>query len=177
MNKFKFTGVNIAAAFLIVGFFLPWVQAMQQSMSGFSIFSNGISPGMLSRFISGTSRLFMVLSVIVPLSAAIILYQNVTGNNKFARYRKTAHFLPFIYLLLGIIFLYFKMKPDVSGSGALGSFQRSISEMAPGAFDIMSFGVYASLAAALYLALVEMGKIKDKEYYKPAADITSENQN
>ena len=39
--------------------------------------------------------------------------------------------------------------------------------MAPGVTDVLTFGIYLSLIAAIYLALVSLGKIKDKEYYKP----------
>ena len=49
--------------------------------------------------------------------------------------------------------------------------------MNPGVFDVLAFGVYISLLASVYLLLVSFGKIKDKEYYKPAAAIaTTENK-
>ena len=41
--------------------------------------------------------------------------------------------------------------------------------MAPGVTDILAGSVYLSLIAAIYLLLVSFGKIKDKEYYKPAS--------
>lgn len=170
MNNFKFTGVNIAASLLIIAYFFPWVDAGIQSMNGFSIASNGVSPGILSSFISGMSRIFMILTLLIPASGGIILYQNVAGNKKFDKFYKVAHVVPSIYLILGIIFLYFKMKPDTSAnSGMFGEVSRSLSRITPGAFDILSFGVYMSLLASIYLALVSLGKIKDKEYYKPAS--------
>jgi hypothetical protein len=167
MNNFKFTGANIAAALLILGYFFPWVSGMGQSLSGLSIAGNGVSPGMLAHFISGLSRLLMILTILVPVCGAVILYQNVTGNNKFVKYYKPAHIIPAVYLIAGIGFLYFKMKPDTSENAVFGPMSRTVSDMAPGVFDILSFGIYLSIAAAIYLALVSMGKIKDKEYYKP----------
>lgn len=179
MKNFKFTGVNIAAVLLILAFFFPWFSAMgAMSMSGFSITTTGISPGMLGIFLKGLDRLLMVLIVIIPVSAGIILYQNVSGNTKFDKYYRPAHFIPAIILIVGLVLLYFKMKPDVPDfagedfDGYNQSFRnlsRSVRDMSPGLFDVLGFGVYASLAAAVYLLLAAMGKIKDKEYYKPAA--------
>ena len=171
MNNFKFTGANIAAAVLILFYFFPWVNAMTLSMSGFNLTSTGVSPGMMSYFIGGLNRLFMVLAILVPLSGAVILYQNVTGNKKFEKFYKPAHYIPALYLVVGIVGLYFKMKPDAPSAAEEEMFQgmgRSMRDMTPGAFDILSFGIYVSLAAALYLLLVSMGKVKDKEYYKPS---------
>ena len=45
---------------------------------------------------------------------------------------------------------------------------KNIKDMTPGAFDVLSYGFYLSVIAAIYLLLVNLGKIKDKEYYKPA---------
>lgn len=177
MNNIKFTGTNIAAALLILAYFFPWVSGIGQSMSGFSIAGNGISPGMLAHFISGLSRLLMIISILVPVCGALILYQNITGNNKFEKYYKPAHILPAAYLIIGIVFLYFKMKPATSvEEGMFGQMGKAINDMSPGVFDILSFGVYLSLAAAVYLVLVSVGKIKDKEYYKPGTT-TVENNN
>jgi hypothetical protein len=176
MTKFKFTGVNIAAALLIIAFFLPWFTAMGSiSLSGFSITSTGISPGMLGMFLKGLDRLLMVLIVVIPLSGALILYQNVSGTKKFDKYYKPAHLLPAAILIVGLILIYFKLKPDmpeVSGEDYFGynkALKGSIRDMAPGLFDVLALGVYISLVASLYLLLVSMGKVKDKEYYKPAA--------
>jgi len=173
MNNIKYTGTNIAAAALILFYFFPWVNAIAITMSGFSLTTNGLSPGIMSYFISGLNRLFMILAVLVPLSGAIILYQNITGNIKFSKFYKPAHFIPVIYLLVGLVGLYFKMKPDVpkmSGedSALFQEMSKNIRDMTPGAFDVLSYGFYLSVAAAIYLLLVNMGKIKDKEYYKPA---------
>ena len=173
MSNVKFTGVNIAAALLVLGFFFPWVTILgSASMSGFSIVSNGISPGMLSLLIEGMDRLLMVLIIVVPLSGALILYQNISGNKKFERFYKPAHFIPALAIIAGIIVLYFKMKPDVSPESFGGydpEISRSLSNLSPGVFDVMGFGVYLSLAAGIYLLLVSMGKVKDKEYYKPTS--------
>ncbi|MBL0356470.1 MAG: hypothetical protein IPP72_06045 [Chitinophagaceae bacterium] len=178
MSNFKFTGVNIAAALLIIAFFFPWFSAIGTvSMSGFSITSTGISPGMLGMFLKGLDRLLMVLIIVIPLSGALILYQNVTGNTKFAQYYKPAHVVPALLLIVGLIMIYFKIKPDMPdvSNESLGGYEsmrhisRSVSDMAPGLFDVLGLGVYTSLAAAIYLSLVNMGKIKDKEYYKPTA--------
>lgn len=176
MSTFKFTGTNIAAALLILGYFFPWAGALTLSMSGFSITSNGISPGMLAAVITGLPRIFMILAILVPLSGAVILYQNMSGNKKFEQFFKPAHFIPAVYLLIGLNGLYFKMKPDLPADGEmLGRFSRRMSEMAPGAFDILSFGFYLSLASGIYLLLVGMGKVKDKEYYKPAPTTNTNN--
>jgi hypothetical protein len=179
MKNFKFTGVNIAAALLIIAFFFPWFSAMgSMSVSGFSIITTGISPGMLGMFLKGLDRLLMVLIIIIPVSAGIILYQNVSGNKKFEKYYRPAHFIPAVVLIVGLVMIYFKIKPDVPDFGgedfegynrSMRSLSRSVRDMSPGLFDVLGFGVYASLAAAIYLLLTAMGKIKDKEYYKPAA--------
>ena len=178
MKDFKFTGVNIAAAVLLLAYFFPWFTAMGSiSMSGFSITSNGISPGMLGMFLKGLDRILMVLIVVVPLSGAIILYQNITGNKKFDKFYKPAHLVPAVVLIAGLVMIYFKIKPDApdatnAGFGGYGEAMRNVSssirDMSPGLFDVLALGVYISLAAAVYLLLVSMGKIKDKEYYKPA---------
>jgi hypothetical protein len=169
MNKIKFTGTNIAAAVLILFYFFPWVSVLTMTLSGFSITSNGISPGLLSYFVSGFSRLFMILAILVPASGALILYQNITGNKKFNKYYKPAHIVPVIFLIAGIVGLYFKMKPDAPSNDAmLGEMSARYNDMAPGVFDVLSFGVYICLAAGIYLMLVNFGRIKDKEYYKPA---------
>ncbi|MBI1781648.1 MAG: hypothetical protein HYR66_09805 [Sphingobacteriales bacterium] len=181
MSNFKFTGVNIAAVLLIIAYFFPWVSALGTiSWSGFSITTNGISPGMMGAFIGGLGRLFMVLVIIVPLCGAIILYQNVTGNKKFDKYYKPAHIVPALFLLIGVVGLYFKMKPetpdlskDMYGNDQISQeFAKAASrmnDMAPGVFDVLSLGVYISFIAAVYLLLVSIGKVKDKEYYKLAA--------
>lgn len=187
MKNFKFTGVNIAAALLILAYFFPWFTAMGAvSMSGFSVTTNGISPGMMGMFLKGLDRLLMVLIVVVPLSGCIILYQNVTGKHKFGKYYKPAHLVPAAVIIAGLVMLYFKMKPDVpefsnedlGGYGeAMKNMSRSMSGMSPGVFDVIGVGVYISLAAAVYLLLVNMGKIKDKEYYTAATASISEDNN
>jgi hypothetical protein len=169
MSKVKFTGSNISAAILVLCYFLPWVSLTAISMSGASITSNGISPGLFAYFIHGVSRLFMVLAIVVPLSGALILYQNVSGDMKFSKYFKLAHVLPAAYLIIGILGLYFKMKPEIpEGMGDMYNISSQINDMAPGVTDVLTFGFYLSVIAAIYLALVSFGKIKDREYYKYA---------
>ncbi|HRF27327.1 MAG TPA: hypothetical protein PKW54_08300 [Ferruginibacter sp.] len=169
MKNVKFTGVNIAAALLILAYLFPWFSSPGQSMSGFSISTTGISPGMLSMFISGFDRILMILIIVVPASGALILYQNITGNKKFDKYYKPAHFIPAIVMILGMVLMYFKMKPDIpSGNDMFSQSMRSMSSMAPGLFDVLAIGAYITLIASLYLMLVAMGKVKDKEYYTPA---------
>ena len=77
MNKIKFTGANIAAAILLLFYFFPWVSITAISLSGFSITTTAVSPGLFSYFVSGFARFYMLLAIIVPLSAAVILYQNL----------------------------------------------------------------------------------------------------
>jgi hypothetical protein len=173
MNKIKFTGINIAAAILLLFYFFPWVSITALSLSGFSLTTTAVSPGLFSYFVSGLSRFYMLLAIIVPLSAAVILYQNITGDKKFSKYYKAAHILPALYFIVGIVGLYFKMKPDMQdapeGYGDMyNEMAARASDMAPGVFDILTFAVYISVIAAVYLLLVNLGKIKDKEYYKPA---------
>ncbi len=168
MSKIKFTGANIAAAILVLFYFFPWISMTPVSMSGASITSNGISPGLMAYFVHGLPRLFMILAILVPASGALILYQNITGDKKFSRYFKLAHILPAFYLTIGIVGLYAKMKPDVP-TGLGGDMYNQINDMTPGVTDVLAGSVYLSLIAAIYLLLVSFGKIKDKEYYKPAA--------
>jgi len=179
MKNFKFTGVNIAAAILVIAFFFPWVSAMGNlSMSGFSITTTGISPGMLSMAVNGFSRLFMILVALVPLSGAVILYQNITGNMQFNKYHSPAHIVPSVILIAGMLMLYFKMKPSVpdalDGYSMVGL--SKMQSMAPGLFDILGTGTYISIAASLYLLLVNMGKIKDKEYYTASKQVNAGTQ-
>jgi len=126
-------------------------------------------------FLKGLDRLLMVLIVLVPVCGAIVLYQNITGNKKFDKYYKPAHLVPAVVIITGLIVLYFKMKPDVPemasvGNGEYGeamkNMSRSMADMSPGLFDVLAFGAYISLAASIYLLLVNIGKVKDKEYYK-----------
>ncbi len=180
MKNVKFTGVNIAAALLVIAFFFPWVTAMgTMSLSGFSITSTGISPGMLSMFLKGFDRLLMVLIIVVPLSGALILYQHITGNQKFNKYYRPAHFIPVVVLLAGMIMIYFKMKPempaDIDGY-SMRETSRMVRNLTPGLFDILGVGVYLSLAAAVYLVLAITGKITDKEYFKQPAPATTVSQ-
>lgn len=186
MKNVKFTGVNIAAALLVLAYFFPWFTAVGTvSMSGFSITSNGVSPGMLSMFVSGFDRLLMVLIIIVPICGVLILYQNITGNQKFAKYYKPAHLVPAVLLIAGLVMLYFKMKPEAPDLGddmgaygeAMRNMSRQMRSMAPGVFDVTGMGVYISLVAAVYLLLVNLGKIKDKEYYTPAPANTNNTNN
>jgi hypothetical protein len=179
MNKIKFTGTNIAAAILVLFYFFPWVSAAPISLSGFSVTSNGISPGLFSYFISGLSRIFMILAILVPACGALILYQNITGNKKFNKYYKPAHIVPTVFFIIGIVGLYFKMKPEAPSDSDAQVFNEipRFNDMAPGAFDILSFGLYISLAAAVYLMLVSFGRIKDKEYYKPATTSAPSEEN
>lgn len=75
-------------------------------------------------------------------------------------------------MIVGIIGLYFKMKSDGPPAEEGEMFQelsRNLRDMSSGAFDVLSFGTYVCLTAAVYLALVSFGKIKDKEFYKPTA--------
>ncbi len=170
MSNIKYTGANIAAALLIVSYFFPWASVLTLSMSGFTLTSNGVSPGIMAYFITGLTRFFLILAVLVPASGAVILYQNITGKKKFERFYKPAHIIPAFYLIAGIMGLYFKMKPEAPSPVENDLFQgmsSRLTDMGPGAFDILSFGVYVSLAAAVYLLLVSVGRIKDKEYYKP----------
>lgn len=155
-------------------------------MSGFSITTNGISPGMLGMFLKGLDRLLMVIVIVVPISGAIILYQNVTGNKKFDKYYKPAHLVPAVVLILGIVLLYFKMKPETHEmskmygdefSEQMNRMTSRMNDMAPGVFDVLALGVYISLIAAIYLLLVSIGKVKDKEYYNPAATPPSGDSN
>ena len=186
MKNFKFTGANIAAALLILAYFFPWVSILGGGMSGFKLTTTGISPGMLSMMFSGITRLLMVLVILVPVCGVIILYQNVTGNKKFDKYFKSAHIVPALFLIIGLAVLYFKMQPDTPEFAATDGFgeeyarasSRMMRDLSPGLFDILSIGMYISLAAGIYLLLVAMGKVKDKEYYKPAeAPVKQENQN
>jgi hypothetical protein len=174
MSKIKFTGTNIAAAILVLFYFFPWVSMTPVSMSGASITSNGVSPGLFAYFIHGGQRFFMILAILVPACGALILYQNISGDKKFSRYFKLAHIIPAAYFIIGIIGLYFKMKPDIpAGMGGMyNDMSNQLRDMTPGVTDVLTFGIYISLIAAIYLALVSFGKIKDKEYYKysPVAD-------
>ena len=88
---------------------------------------------MLSMFLGGFDGILMILIIVVPLSGALILYQNVTGNKKFDKYYRPAHFIPAIVLVAGMILVYFKMKPDVpSGNDMYSQAMRNASSMARG---------------------------------------------
>ena len=182
MSKIKFTGTNIAAAILILFYFFPWVDVTAFSLSGFAITSKGVSPGLFSYFVSGIGRFYMVFAILVPLCAALILNQNITGSNKFSKYYKAAHIIPALYFIIGMVGLHFKMKPELPDmpegyENTYNQMSAGINDMGPGVFDVLAFGVYISLLASVYLLLVSFGKIKDKEYYKPAAAIaTTENK-
>lgn len=168
MSKIKFTGTNIAATILVLFYFFPWVSITPLSMSGASITSNGISPGLFTYFVHGSQRFFMILAILVPASGALILYQNITGDKKFSKYFKLAHLLPAAYFIIGIVGFYFKMKPEIPSGmeGMYNDMSSQLRDMSPGVTDVLAFGFYLSLIASVYLALVIFGKIKDKEYYK-----------
>src|SRR5690242_18794798 len=139
MSKIKFTGTNIAAAILVLFYFFPWVSMTPVSMSGASITSNGVSPGLFAYFIHGGQRFFMILAILVPACGALILYQNISGDKKFSRYFKLAHIIPAAYFIIGIIGLYFKMKPDIpAGMGGMYNDMSShLRDMSPGVTDVL----------------------------------------
>lgn len=170
MNKIQFTGTNIAAGILVLFYFFPWLSFTVFTMSGISLTTHGISPGMFSYITGGMARLYMILAIIVPLGGVLILYQNITGNMRFSKYYKLAHFLPALYLVIGIIMLHFKLKPDIpEGMGDMyNQMGGNINDMTPGVFDVLGFAAYLCLIAGIYLILVNMGILKDKEYFKTA---------
>jgi hypothetical protein len=170
MNKIKFTGTNIAAAILVLFYFFPWLSFSVFTMSGISVTTHGISPGIFSYINGGLARLYMILAIVVPLGGALILYQNITGDQKFSKYYKLAHYIPALYLVIGIIGLHFKLKPEIpEGMGDMYNQMASgINDVSPGVFDVLGFAAYLCLIAGLYLALLSMGILKDKEYIKPA---------
>ncbi len=169
--KFKFTGTNIAAALLIIAYFLPWASSII-SFSGFALTQLGVSPGVLSYVIGGLSRLVFVLLILIPVCAAIILYQNTTGDLKFSKYYKPAHILPAVLIIFLMVGAWFKMRSSISDSADAiygGAFSQYIPKIeTPGLFDVLSIGAYISLLASVYLLLVQMGKIKDREYFNAA---------
>lgn len=167
MKNFKFTGVNIAAALLVLAYFLPWVSANSQDGSGFKMLTTGISPGMMAMFIDGTSRLFMILTVLVPLSGGIILKQEMAPAVNLQKYLRPAFFLPVLFLGIGAAVVQYKVSAAFekmySGMGTLSSFMPKVP--APGLFDMLGLGFYISMAAGIYLLLVAIGKVQDKEYF------------
>ena len=167
MKKFKFTGVNIAAALLVLGYFLPWVSANSETGSGFKMLTMGISPGMAAMFIDSTSRLFMILTVLVPLSGGIILKQEMSPKTNLQKFLRSAFFLPALFLGIGAGVVQYKVSAAFekmyNGMGAFSSFMPKMS--APGLFDLLGLGFYISIAAGIYLVLVAIGKVQDKEYF------------
>jgi hypothetical protein len=178
-TNFKFTGVNIASALLVIAYFFPWANGII-SVSGYNLTGMGISPGMLAYVLSGMSRLIFVLLALVPIGGAIILFQNLTGDMRFNKYYKPAHIVPALILISSMLGAYFKMRsagnPAAEQVNSLyGSFgMKDLSDYmpqinTPGLFDILSIGAYITLAASVYLLLAGMGKIKDKEYFQSAS--------
>jgi hypothetical protein len=178
-TNFKFTGVNIASALLVIAYFFPWADGII-SVSGYNLTGMGISPGMLSYVLSGMSRLVFVLLALVPIGGAIILFQNLTGDMRFSKYYKPAHTVPALILIGSMAGAYFKMRPALDPAAEqvnnlYGSFgMNNMSEYmpridTPGLFDILSIGAYITLAASVYLLLAGLGKIKDKEYFQSAS--------
>lgn len=175
-TNFKFTGVNIASALLVIAYFFPWANGVI-SVSGYNLTGMGISPGMLSYVLNGLSRLVFVLLALVPIGGAIILFQNITGDMRFSKYYRFAHIAPAVILFASMAGAYFKMRSAVSsaaeqvnnlyGSFGMKNMSSYMPEInTPGLFDVLSMGAYISLAASVYLLLASMGKIKDKEYFQ-----------
>jgi len=178
-TNFKFTGVNIASALLVIAYFFPWADGII-SVSGYNLTGMGISPGMLSYVLSGMSRLVFVLLALVPIGGAIILFQNLTGDMRFNKYYKPAHTVPALILIGSMAVAYFKLRSAVNPAAEqvnnlYGSFgMKNMSEYmpqidTPGLFDVLSIGAYITLAASVYLLLAGLGKIKDKEYFQSSS--------
>lgn len=170
MKQIKYTGVNIAAALIILLFFLPWLSAMGYSRTGLKILSLAVSPDAGETGFTGFFRFFSLLVILVPLSAALILYQNITGNLKFSKYYRLSLLLPVIYLLVFCIILYFGFKEQqrLQSFSLRHGYYNDTESHALGLFDILTFWFYLLFIASAYLSLVRFGKIKDKEYYKPS---------
>ena len=178
-TNFKFTGVNIASALLVIAYFFPWADGII-SVSGYNLTGMGISPGMLSYVLSGMSRLVFVLLALVPIGGAIILFQNLTGDMRFNKYYKPSHIVPALILIGSMAGAYFKMRSTVNpaaeqvnnlyGSFGMKNMSAYMPQIdTPGLFDVLSIGAYITLAASVYLLLAGMGKIKDKEYFQSAS--------
>jgi hypothetical protein len=167
MKNFKFTGVNIAAAILILAYFMPWVSANGQEGSGFKMLTTGISPGMAAMFIDGMSRIGMILTILVPACGGIILKQSLAPVNSLQKYLRIAHFIPVLFLIAGIGLVQYKISAAFekiySSMGQFSSFMPKVA--APGMFDVLGLGFYLSIIAGIYLLLVAIGKVQDKEYF------------
>lgn len=182
-TNIQFTGTNLAAAALLLSyFFFTWVNASIISFTGFDITAKAISPGIYASTFTGLNRLALIALLALPLSAALILFQNITGDKRFEKFFRAAHLAPVAVLLVLLVGSYFKMQSLQSQMNeAMGSFQSFMPKVAvPGLFDILGIGAYASLAASVVLALIGTGRMKDKEYYKmpsntPASSDTSNN--
>jgi hypothetical protein len=176
MTNFKFTGQNIASALLIIAFFMPWINITLLTMSGYALTTTAISPGLLAGAFDGGTRLLMLLIALVPLSGALILWQNMATEKKYLKYMKMAHTIPLIVLVIVITILVMKTRslgqPDYSSMGNYGYKMPEIPS--PSVFDILGFGVYLSLAAGAYLFMVNRGKIKDKEYFNQNTSAAAE---
>lgn len=182
MNNFKLTSTTLCAIILVIAFFLTWAGIGYQSQSGWSLWQLGISPGMLSYVISGLSRLGAILLVLIPASGALIVWQKSTStpNPQLTVWVKRAYFIPAIIAIAGIVFSFIKLNATKRAlEKELGGFSSLMDGLdTPGLFDVLGLGAYLTLAAAIYLALIGLGKATDKELWKPqATNATSDQKN
>jgi hypothetical protein len=161
-KKLKLTGENVAAAALMLGYFLPWITTNVTSASGFNFTTIALSPGLWSSVLEGFSKILLLLLILVPASAVFILWQNYAPDTKYAKYIKPAHFLPLPVIVFEIGMIYTNISDSLNKT--VPDMYSFIKVRTPSFFDLVNFGFYLSVAASLYLLLINLGIIKDKNF-------------
>jgi hypothetical protein len=166
-KTFKFTGQNIAAAVLVIAYFLPWITiSFTGGFSGFDLTTTSISPGFFS-------RLLLIFLILIPACGAFILWQNYSPSPQYAKYINKAHYIPLLIIVIEIIIIYMKMKSSMGGAmsdaGIDASDLNNLGVKTPSVFDMFGFGIYLSILASIYLFLINRGIVKDKDFSSKTA--------
>lgn len=173
MNNFKLTSSTLCAIVILVSFFMTWAGSGYQSANGWDMWQMGVSPGMGAGFISGLTRTYLLLVILIPVSAAILLWQKSTStpNEKLNVWVKRSFFIPAAISVSGFVIGFFKLRSAYSSAmeqfGDLGDVGSMMQDMmpkfeTPGLTDILGIGAYLTLAASIYLAIIGFGRAADK---------------
>lgn len=183
MNNFKLTSSTLCAIIIIVAFFMTWAGQGVQSASGWDMWQLGISPGFASGMVSGFSRIYLLLLIAVPASAALFIWQKSTAepNAKLTVWAKRAYFIPAVITILGFVIGWMKLRStyndmaeQMEGLGELGGMMSSMMPKIelPGLTDLLGIGAYLTLAASIYLLVIGLGKVQDKLLWENKPSVT-----
>ena len=182
-NTFKPLRSTAAAAVIFISFFMPWINASFISVSGWDLATTAISPGMLGTYVSGLTRILLVLLLLIPVSSAFVIWQQYKPSKQYAPYMKRAHYAPAVTLIAALVIFgikyYSATNVDIpAGYENLSQFGIKMPKIeTPGLTDILGLGVWLGIASSIVLFAIGVGKVQDKNLFSdvPSATVTNTN--